>query len=175
MKKTNTGSLPESLTAVLDNLESTDSDEIESAYGTDEDVLVLVAQDNDLQDEFIYSIASEVSDKMDETNEDIGFIISEGPDDLSNQKAAYIREDPEEPREYVMTFCYRLGLNRSSMAEISALADEEIESSKPRVMAATLIAEHQIRDPEGLSVGEVSKNTHVKISDLRESLMERSN
>lgn len=175
MKKTNTGSLPESLKDVLDNLESTDSDAIESAYGTEEDVLVLVAQDKDLQDEFIYSIAHEVSDKMNETGEDIGFIISEGPDDLSDQKAAYVRKDPEEPREYIITFCDRLGLDRSSMAEISALADEEMESSNPRETAATLIADHQVRNPGGVSVGEVSKNTNVKISKLRELLMERSN
>jgi len=174
MRKINTGSLPESLKEILASLETIDSSIIESAYGTDDDILVLVSRNEELDGNFINPIGHEVGEEMEERNEDIGFIISDGPDRNSNQIAAYVREDPEDTREYIIPFCDRLSLDRSTMAEISEKADKEKDNSKPKKTAATLIAEHQLNDPEGVSVGDISKETGVKISTLRNLIMKRS-
>lgn len=173
IEKNNIDQLPELLGDIVVELDSKDESGIEVAYGTDEDVLVLIPKSTDLEDNFINSAGDIVEKKMDDREKDIGLIISESPENYENKEAIYIRINPDEPREYVIPFCRRLGIERSEMAVISTEADKEKDCDNPKEMATVLIAENQLMSKDGVSLQKISDVTNLDLSTLRDRIMNR--
>lgn len=168
--KKNTTSLPKPLRDILDSIENEVSNKTRLAHGTDDDVLVIVSESKEIDEEFVKSIGEKVL----ENDRDAGVVVGEAPDSYENNFSAYIRLNPDEPREYIIPFGVGLDMDMNDIAQVSDLADKEQGYDDAKLRSAILIYENQIDKNEGAGIEEIADVSGLDLSKIRSELMSRN-
>lgn len=141
------------------------SEMVDFCYGAqDINTLVVIGEENVDINKFRKSVGLIASE---EPNEPIGLVLGEAPDEYKGQATAYIRYNPENAYEYVLSICAELGLSDKRVRDIfkdmyDSTGGERDDSLE---VATGYIYNYGIGET---SISELSEVTGVSESEIRE-------
>lgn len=164
----NINNLNQDLQNVYEEINNTDID-VEFAYGSDEDTLVIVSQSKGPSKEFRVGVAESIMSTLEKP---CGFILSDGPNEYDKYTTAYIRSSPTNSYEYVLAPLCKLNFKEEDVTEIFhkvySISEGKQTDSNPRLMAATyLYIISKRKDINNNSITHIANIMGVSEDDIR--------
>lgn len=157
--------LNDDMVSIFHRVKKECSEMVDFCYGAqDVNTLVIIGKDNVEINKFRKSIGLIASK---EPNKPVGMVLGEAPDKYSGQTTAYIRYNPENAYEYVLSICAELDFSDKRVRDIFKDMYDSTggESDNALEVATGYIYNYGIGET---SISEISEVTGVSEDEIRE-------